>query len=173
MSDEEENWGDYIEDSDGENDDQSDGKIELENMFYSAEELKETDPKASIEQYFLLLDSEEPLAEKTWSAKCIAEIIGIKVKRNELQDLSEVVQKVLTYVHNMSRYDRGVTVDCIFAAVNRISDTEKRRTNFETLLGFLKQKDMTQIWMAISLKLGRLYLSAGQVEKLKEVDESY
>lgn len=37
MSEEEENWGDYIEDSDGEEDNQSDGQIELENVFYGAE----------------------------------------------------------------------------------------------------------------------------------------
>ena len=42
MSDEEENWGDYIEDSEGADSGKSEGKIELENTFYSAEEMKET-----------------------------------------------------------------------------------------------------------------------------------
>lgn len=34
---EEENWGDYVEDSEDEKDVQSEGEIELENIFYSAE----------------------------------------------------------------------------------------------------------------------------------------
>ena len=34
---EEENWGDYVEDSEGEDDNQDEGHIELENIFYSAE----------------------------------------------------------------------------------------------------------------------------------------
>jgi hypothetical protein len=37
MSDEGENWADYVEDSDEQQDDQSEGQIELENIFYSAE----------------------------------------------------------------------------------------------------------------------------------------
>ena len=172
MSDEEENWGDYIEDSEGADSGKSEGKIELENTFYSAEEMKETDPAGAIEQYFFLLDSEEPLTEKAWSAKCIAEIISIKVKRNELKDLAEVVHKLLTYVHNMTRYDRGVTVDIIYAAVNKIPDIEKRRQSLEALLGFLKEKDMTQIWMTISIKLARLYLSSGQTQRFEDVTPS-
>src|SRR3990167_6270197 len=118
MSDEgDENWEQYMEDSDGQDDNQSDGQIELENLFYEAEELKDKDPKAAQEQYMLLLDSEEPLAEKTWSAKCIGEIIAIKVRRNDLEDMQEVVKKLLAYINNMSKYDRGVTIDCIFNAV--------------------------------------------------------
>lgn len=37
MSEEEENWGDYVEDSEGDGDEQSEGQIELENIFYAAE----------------------------------------------------------------------------------------------------------------------------------------
>jgi hypothetical protein len=38
MSEEEgENWADYVEDSEDAGDDQSEGQIELENLFYSAE----------------------------------------------------------------------------------------------------------------------------------------
>lgn len=170
MSDEgDENWEQYMEDSDGQDDNQSDGQIELENLFYEAEELKDKDPKAAQEQYMLLLDSEEPLAEKTWSAKCIGEIIAIKVRRNDLEDMPEVVKKLLAYINNMSKYDRGVTIDCIFNAVNRISKLDKKRTTFETLLEFLREKDMGIFWLSTSLRLARIYLSAKEIQKFENI----
>lgn len=170
MSDEgDENWDQYLEESDGQQDDQSDGQIELENLFYEAEELKDKDPKAAQEQYMLLLDSEEPLAEKTWSAKCIGEIIGIKVRRNDLEDMPEVVKKLLAYINNMSKYDRGVTIDCIFNAVNRIPRLDKKRVTFETLLEFLREKDMGVFWLSTSLRLARIYLSAKEIPKFEAI----
>lgn len=89
--------------------------------------MKDSDPRAAIEQYMLLLDSEEPLSEKTWSAKCINEIINLKVKRQDLGDIDQVVAKLLTYINNMTRYDRGITTDCIFSAVSKIGDLEKKK----------------------------------------------
>ena len=40
---------------------------------------------------------------------------------------------------------------------------------FETLLRFLKEKDMALIWMSTSLRLARIYLSAGQLRRFDEV----
>lgn len=90
-------------------------------------EMKDSNPKAAIEQYLLLLDSEEPQTEKNWSAKCINEIITLKVKKQDLADIDQVVSKLLTYINNMSRYDRGITTDCIFSAVSKIGDLEKKK----------------------------------------------
>lgn len=70
----------------------------------------------------MLLDSEEPLSEKAWSAKCINEIISLKIKRNDMEDMVQVVKRLLTYIHNMSKHDRSVTIDCIFNTVNKIND---------------------------------------------------
>jgi hypothetical protein len=137
--------------------------------------MKDSNPKGAIEQYFLLLDSEEPMSEKAWSAKCINEIISIKIKKNHLDDMIEVVKKLLTYINNMSKYDRGITIDCIFNAVNKISNLAKKKEvgrshqAFETLLAFLKEKDMTVIWMSTSLKLARIYLTNQQRDKFDEV----
>lgn len=140
--------------------------------------MKDSNPKGAIEQYLLLLDSEEPMTEKTWSAKCINEIINIKIKKNDLDDMNEVIKKLLTYINNMSKYDRGITTDCIFNAVNKIGNLAKKKEvgpgdqAFETLLTFLKEKDMTLIWMSTSLKLARIYLANGQTTKFDEVGPS-
>jgi hypothetical protein len=89
--------------------------------------MKDSNPKGAIEQYFLLLDSEEPMSEKAWSAKCINEIINIKIKKNDLDDMNEVIKKLLAYINNMSKYDRGITIDCIFNAVNKIGNLAKKK----------------------------------------------
>lgn len=99
----------------------------LPRVVFAYSEQKDSDPKGAIEQYMLLLDSEEPMTEKAWSAKCINEIINIKIKKNDLSDMNQVVKKLLTYINSMSKYDRGVTIDCIFNAVNKINDVPKKR----------------------------------------------
>ena len=75
----------------------------------------------------LLLDSEETLTEKVWSAKCINEIISLKIKKNDLSDMNQVVKRLLAYINSMTKYDRGITIDCIFNAVNRINDLNKKK----------------------------------------------
>lgn len=42
---EEDNWGDYLEDSEDEDDSQSDDEVELENVFYEAEGRPSADPR--------------------------------------------------------------------------------------------------------------------------------
>jgi len=128
MSSEEDNWGDYVEDSDEEDDQQSDEEVELENMFYEAEDLKTEDYRKAIEQYQLVISMEEQKEEKKWTPKSIIEIIKIKLQKNDFEDFESDIRKMLGYMALMSNFEQRSTVDNIISSLGKIGAADRQLT---------------------------------------------
>lgn len=163
-------WGDYVgsDDDYGYGDgDGDDGEVEYENMFYEAEDVKVSDPKSAIEQYNNLILIEESLEKKTWTSKCYIEVIKIKIRTNDMNDISTQINQLLLASSNLSKYDQNTTIDTIFECVKDIKNNKVKTDIYESLIDYLKEKQMDQLWLSTILKMAKIYMDSDRQDKLE------
>ena len=126
-----------------------------------------SDPKSAIEQYNNLILIEESLEKKTWTSKCYIEVIKIKIRTNDMNDISTQINQLLLASSNLSKYDQNTTIDTIFECVKDIKNNKVKTDIYESLIDYLKEKQMDQLWLSTILKMAKIYMDSDRQDKLE------
>ena len=67
------------------------------------------------------------MTDKKWTAKCISQIIALKIQIKQIDDLENDVKRYLRCINSMAKIDKDATIDSIFAAVRELNSLKKQR----------------------------------------------
>jgi len=161
----------YVYDSDKENSENED-EIELENMFFEAEDIKNSNPEEALDRFSnVILMEENKGVEAKWKFKCLLNMIIIKCKLQRDDDLVENITQLLKCIcmDKVSRNEANDAINVILEYILELKNPEVGKNAFVKILEYLKSKNYEQLWFNASLKLAKIYLEKKEYENFEEL----
>lgn len=149
--------------------------VDLENSYYSAKGLKETDSSAAIAAFEQVLEMEEDKGE--WGFKALKQMIKIHFRQGEFQQMISRYKELLTYIRTaVTRNYSEKSINSILDFVSSSHRTELLQEFYEVTLAALQEARNERLWFKTNLKLANLHYEGqefGRLAKLlKELHKS-
>lgn len=88
----------------------------------------------------LVLDLEESMSEKEYTAKCITAIIKLKVDNKDFEGFDDSVRKLLRAMNCMSKHEQRSTINSISSVVSKMGNLKQEKSvSFSQLESFFWQ----------------------------------
>ena len=84
-----------------------------------------------------------------------------------MNDISTQINQLLLASSNLSKYDQNTTIDTIFECVKDIKNNKVKTDIYESLIDYLKEKQMDQLWLSTILKMAKIYMDSDRQDKLE------
>ncbi|KAI6367416.1 COP9/signalosome complex subunit Csn2 [Pyricularia grisea] len=175
-SDEEEYDFDY-EDDDSNNDD---GAVDIENKYYNAKQLKQSDPQEAIDEFLGIPTLEESKGD--WGFKGLKQAIKLEFKMQRYDKAIEHYKELLTYVksavtRNYSEKSINNMLDHIEKGAGGSPEAGKCMEEFYSLtLACFQNTNNERLWLKTNIKLCKLLLDRKEygtvTRKLRELHKS-
>lgn len=152
--------------SDPEGDDEpGEEEVEIINTFYEAEQSKEKAPEEALTKFERVIELEKEQGKDENTFKSLEYIVIITVKLGQFEKALAVHDDLLGMVDRVAKNDKSSAITNILEAVNDAGDSDFKAKFFDKTLSVLKDSD-SKMWLEIQIKLGKLFLEAGDHEKL-------
>lgn len=99
----------------------------------------------AIEHYMLVIDLEDSLENKEYTAKCITEIIKLKVDNKDFDKFEESVRKLLRAMNCMSKHEQRGTINSISGVLSKIGNIQQKKSVSMAALTDLDSGDFDQL----------------------------
>ncbi|CAN6608049.1 hypothetical protein TRVA0_003S03928 [Trichomonascus vanleenenianus] len=163
MSADEEDF-DFDYDEDEELEDEN-SNANLENKYYNAKGTKEEDPKAALNAFQEIVDTEMESDDKTeYGFKSVKQSIKLLFMLNRKEDLLDYFKIMLGYMPKMSKNYAEKSMNNIIDYIT-CSDLEFMQKVYSQSLDALALEKNDRVWIKTALKLARLYIDNEAVEK--------
>jgi COP9 signalosome complex subunit 2 len=144
-------------------------EVELQNTFYTAEDLKRTKPREALEMFesVLLLAESLDSAETKFRFSALQNIVVLSAQLAELDNLLEKQRLLLKMVSKVSREELADAVNAVLDAVAQYLQGQPAVQSeiYKLTLDVLKSNN-ERLWFTICLRLARIYLDLAQYEQL-------
>eukprot|EP00002_Diphylleia_rotans_P034631 TRINITY_DN7467_c0_g1_i2.p1 TRINITY_DN7467_c0_g1~~TRINITY_DN7467_c0_g1_i2.p1 ORF type:complete len:348 (-),score=88.96 TRINITY_DN7467_c0_g1_i2:139-1182(-) len=160
MSDGEDDYGfEYSE----EDDDQPD--VDIENQYYNAKALIESDPREAMEGFRTVIDMETEKGE--WGFKAHKQMVKLLFKMGKHEEMMKIYRKQLTYIKSaVTRNFSEKRINSILDFVSSSQQTELLQTFYQTTLDALVESKNDRLWFKTQLKLGKLLFDRCEFQRL-------
>ena len=75
----------------------------------------------------LVIDLEESVEDKEYTAKCITEIIKLKVDNKDFEGFEDSVRKLLRAMNCMSKHEQRTTINSISNVVSKMGNMKQEK----------------------------------------------
>lgn len=143
----------------------SEGDADLENQYYNAKGLKESDPTAAIKGFQEVIDNEPTKGE--WGFKAHKQTLKVLFKQGRFSDMHATYRSLLTYIKSaVTRNYSEKSINSILDYVSAASDSDLLLQFYETTLEALQEAKNDRLWFKTNLKLGKMFLDREDYGKL-------
>eukprot|EP00397_Hematodinium_sp_SG-2012_P037765 GEMP01040977.1.p1 GENE.GEMP01040977.1~~GEMP01040977.1.p1 ORF type:complete len:455 (+),score=87.00 GEMP01040977.1:128-1492(+) len=144
--------------------------IQMENMFYEADDNKQNFPDLALEQFEKVVALEASKGSGViWRFKALQNIVILSSRTGRFQQMAERYRELLKYMDQVTRNEASDAINTVLDSVSSASDLEKLETIYELTLEALQQTMNQRLWFSTSVKLAKLYLEKEDVAKLQNV----
>jgi COP9 signalosome complex subunit 2 len=149
--------------------------VDLENSYYSAKGLRESDVAASIAAFEQVLATEPEKGE--WGFKALKQMIKILFRQGQYPQMIARYKELLTYIRTaVTRNYSEKSINSILDFVSSSNRTELLQEFYEITLAALQEARNERLWFKTNLKLANLHYEGhefGRLAKLlKELHKS-
>lgn len=158
-------------DYDSEEDIQNNEDYELENNFFEADDIKKSNPTEAIERFeTIILMAESKGTEVQWKFKCLLNIIQLKCRVQNFQDIKENITQIIKIMNTVSRNDSNDAISNIIESLTQLKETE-HDVFAQSMLDHMSQtlEAFEHLWLGAALKLARIYLKFGDYPRLEKM----
>eukprot|EP00053_Salpingoeca_punica_P009737 m.87658 g.87658 ORF g.87658 m.87658 type:complete len:443 (+) comp15138_c0_seq2:104-1432(+) len=148
-----------------ESDDGEEGDAGLENQYYNAKALKETDTRDAIAGFEKIVATENPKGD--WGFKALKQMMKIYFKKHDYKTMLEKYRLLLTYIKSaVTRNYSEKSINSILDYVSASKQTDLLQEFYEITLLALQDAKNDRLWFKTTLKLGKTYLDQEDHAKL-------
>lgn len=106
----------------------------------------------------------------TWKFKCLLNIIQLKCKITNFQNLKENITQIIKIMNTVSRNDSNDAISNIIESLTQLKESSHNAFAQEMLDHLLSALEIIDhLWISASLKLGRIYLRFGDFVRLENI----
>lgn len=154
----------------GEEEDGDEEAIQIENTFYEADDNKQNFPEQALEQFQRVVSLETSRGtEVVWRFKALQNIVILCARIGRFDEMATRYRELLSYMDQVTRNDASEAINTVLDSVSSASDLTKLETIYELTLDALKQTANQRLWFSTSVKLAKLHLEMGDVNKLQRM----
>lgn len=144
--------------------------IQIENTFYEAEDNKQGLPEQALEQFQRVVTLESSKGtEVVWRFKALQNVVILSARLGRFDEMALRYRDLLSYMDQVTRNDASEAINTVLDSVSSASDLSKLETIYELTLDALKATANQRLWFSTSVKLAKLYLEMGDVQKLQRL----
>jgi len=152
----------------GEEEDGDEEAIQIENTFYEADDNKQNFPEQALEQFQKVVALETSRGtEVVWRFKALQNIVILCARISRFDEMATRYRELLSYMDQVTRNDASEAINTVLDSVSSASDLTKLETIYELTLDALKATANQRLWFSTSVKLAKLHLELGDVQKLQ------
>lgn len=152
----------------GEEEDGDEEGIQIENTFYEADDNKLNFPAQALEQFQKVVALETSRGpEVVWRFKALQNMVILCARTAKFDEMATRYRELLSYMDQVTRNDASEAINTVLDSVSSASDLPKLETIYELTLDALKATANQRLWFSTSVKLAKLYLEMGDVQKLQ------
>jgi COP9 signalosome complex subunit 2 len=154
----------------GEEEDGDEEAIQIENTFYEADDNKQNFPEQALEQFQRVVEKETARGtEVVWRFKALQNIVILCARICRFDEMATRYRELLSYMDQVTRNDASEAINTVLDSVSSASDQTKLETIYELTLDALKATANQRLWFSTSVKLAKLHLELGDVQKLQRI----
>lgn len=154
----------------GEEEDGDEEAIQIENTFYEADDNKQNFPEQALEQFQKVVALEGSRGtEVVWRFKALQNIVILSARVGRFEDMAGRYKELLSYMDQVTRNDASEAINTVLDSVSSASDLTKLETIYELTLDALQRTANQRLWFSTSVKLAKLHLELGDVQKLQRL----
>jgi len=154
----------------GEEEDGDEEAIQIENTYYEADDNKHNFPEQALEQFQKVVQLENAKGpEVVWRFKALQNIVILCSRINRFDEMATRYRELLSYMDQVTRNDASEAINTVLDSVSSASDLTKLETIYELTLDALKATANQRLWFSTSVKLAKLHLELGDVQKLQRM----
>lgn len=180
MSDEEYEY-DYGSDADsiqysddGDEPEQDDSKIAVENAFYEASDKKDEDVEEAIRLYEDVVKLDTDMESKgenvEWRFKALQELVTLYFNTGNSEMMVRKYNDMLKDMHLATPNESTNAINNVLETVGASNDDKVLAQVFEVTLEALKTANNERLWFNTNLKLAKLYMNNSSNEKIHEIE---
>lgn len=144
--------------------------IQIENTFYEADDNKQNFPEQALEQFQKVVALETSRgAEVVWRFKALQNIVILCSRISRFDEMATRYRELLSYMDQVTRNDASEAINTVLDSVSSASDLTKLETIYELTLDALQATANQRLWFSTSMKLAKLHLDMGDVQKLQKI----
>jgi len=152
----------------GEEEDGDEEAIQIENTFYEADDNKHSFPEQALEQFQKVVALESSRGQEVvWRFKALQNIVILCARIGRFDEMATRYRELLSYMDQVTRNDASEAINTVLDSVSSASDLSKLETIYELTLDALKATANQRLWFSTSVKLAKLHLELGDVQKLQ------
>jgi len=165
-------WGDQQE--------EDEETIKIENTFYEADDNKRHDPQKALSQFYEVVSAEKARGDEiNYRFKALQNIVILCCRLGRLDEMAQQYQELLALMDKVTRNDASDAINTILDSVSGSGasasggaagsgDLSKLERVYALTLTRLKQNTSNQrLWFNTSVKLAKLYLDTQEFGKLQ------
>lgn len=142
--------------------------VDLENSYYAAKGLKDSDAPAAIAAFEEVLAMEEEKGE--WGFKALKQMIKIHFRLASYPAMISRYKQLLTYIRTaVTRNYSEKSINSILDFVSSSQRTELLQEFYEVTLAALQEARNERLWFKTVLKLAGLYYEGGEFGRLAKL----
>jgi len=154
----------------GEEEDGDEEAIQIENTFYEADDNKHSFPEQALEQFQKVVTLETSRGtEVVWRFKALQNLVILCGRVGRFEEMATRYRELLSYMDQVTRNDASEAINAVLDSVSSASDQTKLETIYELTLDALKATANQRLWFSTSVKLAKLHLELGDVQKLQRM----
>lgn len=162
MGDSEDYGFEYETDSEEEQD------VDIENQYYNAKGLRESDTAAALDAFQQVLEMEPEKGE--WGFKALKQIIKIQFRQGNYSEMLMRYRELLTYIRTaVTRNYSEKSINSILDFVSSSNRTGLLQEFYETTLAALQEARNERLWFKTNLKLANLYYESNEFSRLSKL----
>eukprot|EP00178_Gracilaria_changii_P017781 TRINITY_DN506_c0_g1_i2.p2 TRINITY_DN506_c0_g1~~TRINITY_DN506_c0_g1_i2.p2 ORF type:complete len:440 (-),score=94.73 TRINITY_DN506_c0_g1_i2:1790-3109(-) len=151
-----------------ETDDDEEQDIDIENQYYTAKGLLETDTTAALAAFEEVLQMEAEKGE--WGFKALKQIVKLKFGLGDFKGMIVRYKEMLTYIRSaVTRNYSENTINAILDFVSSSNQMDLLQEFYETTLAALQEARNERLWFKTNLKLGKLWFDVGDFPRLMRI----
>jgi len=162
-----------------EDDDEDSGDVDIENKYYNAKQLKQSDPDEAIDEFLGIPPLEQDKGE--WGFKGLKQAVKLEFKHGRYEKAAEHYEELLTYVKSaVTRNYSEKSINNMLDLIEKTAESPEATRSVEkfyslTLQSFQSTKN-ERLWLKTNVKLAKLLLDRKEYtdvsKKLRELHKA-
>ena len=165
----------YSDDGEDEGDQQDDSKIEVENAFYEASDVRDENKKSALELFNKVVQLDNELEQRgepvLWRFKALQNLVTLHCELKDYASMTSSYKTLLKDMNLATRNECTEAIDSVLDAVSNASDEKELKEIFEITLTALENTNNERLWFGTNIKLAKLYLKDQDAPRIDEVEK--
>eukprot|EP00050_Salpingoeca_kvevrii_P018751 m.78007 g.78007 ORF g.78007 m.78007 type:complete len:495 (-) comp8152_c2_seq3:1481-2965(-) len=151
-----------------ESEDDNEEDANLENLYYSAKQLRQSQPDEALATFRRVVTLEPEKSE--WGFRALKQTCKLLFKLERFSEMMVAYKELLTYIKSaIARNYSEKSINSILDYVSNSKQADLLLDFYQTTLAALAEASNERLWFKTNLKLGKMYLDQGECLRVARI----